>query len=773
MNSHSSFTSLLLLAVLQYAAPQAAASDASPASLAVNTGSREEVRNFYNAVYFASENAPMGWAGSATNCAAGATTAAYRDAVALRINLFRALAGVPAAITLNDIYNGKAQQAALMMSANDQLTHYPPTSWLCYGADGAEAAGHSNLSLGEAGADAVTGQIRENGDNAAVAHRRWLLYPQTQEMGTGNVAGDANHAAANAVWVLDGHLRDARPATRDGFVAWPPPGYIPYPLAFARWSLSYPNADFSAARVTMGRSGVNVPVTLEAVSDGSGENTLVWRPSDPLLTDPTPLADGDATFSVSVQGVRLGGQTRTFAYDVSLFDPMRAGPDSVLPEVLGGSQPSNGYDNPYAIGGALPAADGYEWLYATSTAYGAVQGAENGLGDMVAATSPGYAPITDISVASGAKAYRLMHSQFENQTLTLDKLLVPGPQGRLNFQSLLGLAHEGENATVQISLDNGATWKTLYSQKGNEDGSSETAFTLHSLSLGDFSGRPVRVRFNYQVPDTGLYYNSGSSVGWFLDEIAFEDATVLETSAIAPADANGYFTFRPPAPGNYMLAARGTVHGHPLEFGHARMVSTTDEPPSTATPTVDAGSDQTVKVGAKVSLDGSGSTDPDQGPRPLAYQWTQTGGPGVDLDDAATVAPSFIPTQPGTYTFSLMVGDGLATSAEDTVSVTVEDVPIQLISPNGGETLKIKTRQSLHWYASSTLVNTQKLLAVRYSKNDGRSWKTVKVTRAYVGSVRWKPKRADRSTQGRLQICMVLNAKLMCDTSDGNFTIQR
>jgi hypothetical protein len=753
--------------------PALQAAELGFSDLTLDMTHREDVRNFYNAVYSASENVPMAWAGSVADCIADTTTAAYRNAVALRINLFRAFAGVPAAVTLSDVYNGKAQQAALMMSANNQLTHYPPTSWLCYTAEGAEAAGHANVSLGEAGADAVTGQIRENGDNAMVAHRRWLLYPQTQAMGTGNVTGDANHAAANAIWVLDNHLQDPRPATRDGFVAWPPPGYIPYTLAFARWSLSYPNADFSAATVTMSRNGTNVPVTLEAVATGSGENTLVWRPTDPLLTDPAPLADGDAAFSVSVQGVRLESQTRTFTYDVSLFDPAHAGPDTVLPEVLGSGQPSNGYDNPYAVGGTIPAADGHEWLYAASQAYGAVQDAENGLGDMVAATSPDYDPITDITVAGGAKAYRLMHSQFENQTLTLDKLLVPGPQGKLNFQSLLGLAHSGENATVQLSLDNGATWKILYSQKGNEDSSSETVFTLRRLFLGDFSGRPIRVRFNYQVPDAGLYYNSGNSVGWYLDEIAFEDVTALETPTIAPTDSNGYFVFRPPTPGNYALAARGTVHGHPLEFGYARTVSTTDEPPATETPAADAGPDQTVKAGVKVSLDGGGSTDLDHGPRPLAYQWSQTGGPNVALDGAATVAPSFIPTLPGTYTFSLVVGDGLAASPEDTVSVTVEDVPMQLISPNGGETWKAKAVHDLHWYASNTLVNTRKLLAIRFSKNGGRSWKTVKITRAYTGSVRWKPKRVDQSMEARIQICMVLNANLMCDTSDGNFAIQR
>ena len=50
-----------------------------------------------------------------------------------------------------------------------------------------------------------------------------------------------------------------------------------------------------------------------------------------------------------------------------------------------------------------------------------------------------------------------------------------------------------------------------------------------------------------------------------------------------------------------------------------------------ATPVVaaDAGDDVTVRAGARVALDGTGSLG-----LTLTYAWTQTGGPTVTLDDA-------------------------------------------------------------------------------------------------------------------------------------------
>ncbi len=92
-------------------------------------------------------------------------------------------------------------------------------------------------------------------------------------------------------------------------------------------------------------------------------------------------------------------------------------------------------------------------------------------------------------------------------------------------------------------------------------------------------------------------------------------------------------------------------------------------------PTANAGADQTVDERSSVTLDGSGSSDPDTGTT-LTYAWTQTAGPTVTLSGANTASPTFTApevTANATLTFSLTVSDGTL-SATDTVSITVRNV---------------------------------------------------------------------------------------------------
>ncbi len=92
-------------------------------------------------------------------------------------------------------------------------------------------------------------------------------------------------------------------------------------------------------------------------------------------------------------------------------------------------------------------------------------------------------------------------------------------------------------------------------------------------------------------------------------------------------------------------------------------------------PTANAGASQTVNEGATVTLDGTGSSDPDG--EPLAYEWTAPA--GITLSDATAAQPTFTAPQVGpagaTLTFSLVVRDPLdAVSAAASVDVTVTNV---------------------------------------------------------------------------------------------------
>ncbi|WP_295801694.1 glycosyl hydrolase family 18 protein [uncultured Microbulbifer sp.] len=91
--------------------------------------------------------------------------------------------------------------------------------------------------------------------------------------------------------------------------------------------------------------------------------------------------------------------------------------------------------------------------------------------------------------------------------------------------------------------------------------------------------------------------------------------------------------------------------------------------PGNRKPTARAGGDQSVDGGVSVTLDGSDSSDLDNDP--LTYQWTQTGGAEVALQNATSAVASFVaPGVSGDLTFTLSVNDGAETDT-DTVVVSV------------------------------------------------------------------------------------------------------
>ncbi|MDH3884227.1 MAG: PKD domain-containing protein, partial [Desulfobacterales bacterium] len=90
-------------------------------------------------------------------------------------------------------------------------------------------------------------------------------------------------------------------------------------------------------------------------------------------------------------------------------------------------------------------------------------------------------------------------------------------------------------------------------------------------------------------------------------------------------------------------------------------------------PQADAGPDLTVNVGDLVTLDGSNSSDPDDGI--AGYLWKQVDGPQVKLNNPPPERPTFIAPQvsegKAALTFELTVTDSAGQPATDTAVVTV------------------------------------------------------------------------------------------------------
>ena len=98
-------------------------------------------------------------------------------------------------------------------------------------------------------------------------------------------------------------------------------------------------------------------------------------------------------------------------------------------------------------------------------------------------------------------------------------------------------------------------------------------------------------------------------------------------------------------------------------------------------PTANAGSDQEVASGSIVTLDGSGSSDPESDS--LTYSWTKIAGPTVQLSNNGDAQPTFTaPTGPATITLRLEVDDGTSKST-DSVIITVLAPPQPPIADAG------------------------------------------------------------------------------------------
>lgn len=107
--------------------------------------------------------------------------------------------------------------------------------------------------------------------------------------------------------------------------------------------------------------------------------------------------------------------------------------------------------------------------------------------------------------------------------------------------------------------------------------------------------------------------------------------------------------------------------------------------PANQSPVANAGTDQTVHVGDSVTLDGTGSNDPD-GNTPLSFAWSITSQPAGStavLSDPTASMPSFTPDKVGDYTIQLVVTDTLGASSSDTVVIsTTNSAPVADAGPD-------------------------------------------------------------------------------------------
>jgi hypothetical protein len=544
--------------------------------LMVDPVNREESRCFYNLVYRASEGVSMEWTGDYEEGKAGATSPMFQEAIARRVQYFRAMAGVPADLVMDPVRSGMCQEAALIMSVNRVLSHLLTPDLLFYTAGGAEAALNSNISLGHYGPEAVDGYLEDSGlNNSAAGHRRWLLYPQTKVMATGDVPAQGGFIGGNCLWVIDLlHLPDARPLVRDGFVSWPPPGYVPENVVYPRWSFSYAGADFGGATVLMTSNGVPQEVELEPVQQGFGEESLVWVPRGmPVDCRTTNYFDTvqDTVYHIRIQGALVEGIPRDWEYTVTVFDPACPGPDRLVPAISGPDSLRRFEPGQYSLT-EVQQASGYEWRQGQLALITWVEGAEGGGTRLEPCITEGYSAITSARRASGFNSFHLAQPEPVSQVLRFRASFIPGPGAALVFSSLLAYATPGQVARVQVSLDGGIHWQDVFRQSGSSG--AQTYFSEKTVDLSPFQGQVIQLRFNYDYAGGAYYPQTDGQVGWFIDQIRLRKVEELIDPKVNELGSARSFGYSSSAEGRHLLQARARLFGqYPGEWSQPSIVS--------------------------------------------------------------------------------------------------------------------------------------------------------------------------------------------------------
>jgi hypothetical protein len=206
------------------------------------------------------------------------------------------------------------------------------------------------------------------------------------------------------------------------------------------------------------------------------------------------------------------------------------------------------------------------------------------------------------------------------------------------------------------------------------------------------------------VPDGWAVTDTTAADGWsyFGGQNTFLGGLALSDSDGVSGEYTHTYTVQVPedaTAGDYTVSSEGSVIEPASGDRIADTASTTvtvEVPTQNTPPTADAGADQTVDEGTTVTLDASGSNDPDASDV-LTYTWTQTEGQSVSISDAMAEQATF--TAPDvdsetTLTFQVEATDG-DTVDTDTVDVTVQptnDQPVADAGPDqtviAGETVQ-------------------------------------------------------------------------------------
>ena len=259
-------------------------------------------------------------------------------------NYVRFVANLPL-LQLDATLNADAQHGAVVMAANDEMTHYPaqPAGMSDeFYERGYNATSSSNIfciwgSYTPNGVlkDAVSAYMADDDgyNHDRLGHRRWILNPVLENIGFGYAKSTTNaHYVAMKVFDRSGS------GVNYDFIAWPAEGNFPTNLTSARlpWSVTlnpalYKTPNEAQVKVTLtrksdgktwkfdsttGTPGDPAKAFLHVDTGGYGvSNCIIFNPGSNNITG------YNGVFTVDISGIyKADGSAATLHYEVDFFD---------------------------------------------------------------------------------------------------------------------------------------------------------------------------------------------------------------------------------------------------------------------------------------------------------------------------------------------------------------------------------------------------------------------------------------------------------------------
>jgi hypothetical protein len=269
------------------------------------------------------------------------------------------------------------------------------------------------------------------------------------------------------------------------------------------------------------------------------------------------------------------------------------------------------------------------------------------------------------------------------------------------------------DATILTSADNGTTWRPLVA------GLAGSSATIDASDLAGTHGAPS-ARLRVLVSDgvltgsadsgplavagaapqarimslrSGMVFASGQTVPLEgsvtdRDDRTVDPSSIAWSSSLDGALGTGFLAHAEPlSPGNHVITL--TVTDSDGQSSSANVTITVEQKVALGSPPVpNAGADQSAVEGSTVTLDATGSFDPDGGT--LVYSWSIVEAPpGVEAGPlvGTSAHPTLVVPDEGQYVAQLAVSDGRNSPVTDQVTVTVTNDPpeVTIAAPATGQ----------------------------------------------------------------------------------------